>query len=162
MTHIDPRQTASLYLGQDSIQDQVGSGIDGIVYFTSRGTAIKVHHHRVRFERELAVYKRLAEHRVHDLQGVTVPELLAFDTQLMVIEMTVVQKPYLLDFAKCHLDQPIDFGPDVMEEWVQRLKEEFGENWSRALSIYNELSRRLGIYHYDLSPRNLDFGSQSA
>jgi len=36
--------------------------------------------------------------------------------KLLVIEMTMIQPPFLLDFAQAALDEPMDF-PEGLDEW---------------------------------------------
>ena len=119
---------------------------------------MKVHGQRAGFEKELAVYQRLATHRVSYIQGLAVPELLGFDRGRRIIEMTIVRPPYILDFASSYLDRPPDFPAEHWEHWQQQRAEEFGEDWPTALRLYATMRRRWGIYHLDLSPRNVNFG----
>jgi hypothetical protein len=39
--------------------------------------------------------------------------LLGYDAELWVLEMTVVQQPFVLDFAEVRLDFPLEFPDDV-------------------------------------------------
>ena len=49
--------------------------------------------------------------------GLRVPRLLQFDDDLWVIEMTIVSRPFVLDFAGAYLDMPPDFSDEVMADW---------------------------------------------
>lgn len=86
------------------IEERLGFGKDGTVWSTSRATAIKVFLTREPFERELAAYHRLAEHGIRAIHGHNVPELHDVDDNFLVIEMTIVRRPFVLDFASAHLD----------------------------------------------------------
>ena len=152
------REAASRFLAPDTIGAILGAGIDGIVYSTSRATAVKVHQNSQKYQKELHAYQRLASHRVRAVASLAVPALIAFSSSDLVIEISIVRPPYLLDFASCDLDQPADdFTEEVWEQWRRDRREEFGANWPAALAVARELERRYGIYYRDLSPRNLDF-----
>jgi hypothetical protein len=45
--------------------------------------------------------------------GFNVPQLIGFDDELHVIEMTVVKRPFVLDFAAAYLDVRPEFPEDV-------------------------------------------------
>ena len=49
---------------------------------------------------ERDVYPRLAENNVWEVLGHAIPLMIAWSNKLLVIEMTIVSPPYLLDFAK--------------------------------------------------------------
>ncbi|MEX0885140.1 MAG: hypothetical protein WD009_01755 [Phycisphaeraceae bacterium] len=160
--HPGAESAAVEYLTPDTIRATLGAGIDGIVYSSSRATAIKVHAQEPGFNKELAVYQRLAEHRVRHVDRFAVPELLGFSRRLRIIEMSIVRPPYVLDFASSYLDQPPDFPSEHWEHWQQQRAEEFGDDWPTALSLYATMRRRWGVYHLDLSPRNVNFGDTLA
>jgi len=80
------------------------------------------------------------------------------DEALLAVEMTIVQPPFVLDFASAYLDEAApEFPEDVMEEWLASKKEEFGSNWARAAGVLAAL-RRLGIHMTDVHPGNIKFG----
>jgi hypothetical protein len=137
---------------------RLGFGKDGTVWETDRQTALKVFRHADPFRRELAAYGRLQERGVLDVNGHHVPQLVRMDDQLLVIEMTIVQPPFVLDFASAYLDEHAPTFPDeVMEEWLARKTEEFGLHWPQAVSILAAL-RRHGIHMTDVHPGNIAFG----
>lgn len=72
-------------------------------------SAIKVHERETDYGRERDVYIRLGLNGVTDIRGCEVPELMGFDDSLWVLEMTVVRRPFVLDFAGAFLDQAPDF-----------------------------------------------------
>lgn len=131
--------------------------MDGIVFSTSRATAVKVYAGVARFERELAVYRRLQSHGVKSVGGFAVPQLIGFSAELHIVEMSIVRPPFILDFAGSFLDHSPDFGPEAIEHWQAEKKEEFGDRFGIAIGLFEELRRRYGIYAWDLSPRNVHF-----
>jgi hypothetical protein len=149
---------ARRYIGRDELLKPLGAGAEGYVFPTPQHTAIKVFKHPENFERELAAYERLREHDVSDVLGFAVPKLVAHDRDALVIEMTIVQPPYLLDFAQSVLDFPLDFPEGHEEEWWERLAGLFGERLSIVRNLYDVLAESYGIYYYDLAPRNVNFG----
>src|SRR6266545_4737128 len=81
------------------LEDRLGFGRDGSVFSTDAGTAVKSFAGLDPFERELRCYQRLFEHDVDKVLGHQVPRLVGWDEKLLVLEMTIVSRPYLLDFA---------------------------------------------------------------
>jgi len=153
----EARKIVEDYLSPDAaVRDQLGGGIDGIVFSTSRATAVKLHAQTHTFNRELAAYRRLREKRVQTVCGFAVPQLLGADTDRRILEITIVQPPYLLGFAGSYLDTPPDFSGQVWEQWRDARADEFGDDWPLALHLYETLAARLGLFFFDLSPRNVN------
>ncbi len=107
---------------------QLGYGYDGIVFATSRQSAIKVLRHDRLYFRERDVYLRLGQHSVSNVLGFSVPELLEYCDELLVVEIGIVSPPFVLDFAGAYLDTRPDFPDDVLEEWEAEKLEQFGED----------------------------------
>ncbi len=84
------------------------------------------------------------------------PQLLDYDDELLVIEMTIVARPFLLDFGGAYLDHPPDYSSEVLDQWRQDKEEQFEDNWPKAASILAEL-RRYRIYVADVNPGNIGF-----
>ncbi len=105
---------------------------------------------------------RLTAESVIDIGGHNVPTLVDWDDQLLVIEMTIVRPPFLLDFASAYLDTPPDFPPEVMEEWRAEKAEQFGANWVRVEALLDEARARYGIYMLDVHPGNIAFDPPAA
>ena len=157
--HPDAEARARLYLGDEIITEILGWGKDGDVFKTGRHTAIKVYTRFEPFDTELAAYFRLKAHGVRRVAGLAVPQLEDFDRELRVLEISIVSRPYLLDFASAGLDcPPADFPEETVREWHQKIRDTFGARWRDAMGVYDLLRRRYGIYHADLSRNNLDFG----
>jgi hypothetical protein len=132
----------------------LGEGIDGAVWLTSERTAIKVFENQAPFETETACYLRLAAAKVVDIRGFAVPQLVDYDSQRLVIEMTTVQPPYLLDFGKCYLDSKPDFSPEVWNDLYGRIKEIYEDRYDEVMSAVRAL-QKFGIYYYDVKPKNV-------
>jgi hypothetical protein len=107
--------------------------------------------------REYRVYERLRDTRTTRIRGFNVPQLLQINDEFRTIEMTIVQPPFVLDFADARLDEPtFDFPADILEQWEEERAEIFGERWTEVKSILAELEA-LGIYQRDINPRNISF-----
>lgn len=148
-----------LYLGGTKArikQEKLGSGTDGIVYSTTDGSVIKVHLSESRFHNELRAYLRLQEHGVEQMLGFSVPQLRRHDSKLLIVEISHVNVPFLIDFGKSALDQA-DFPPEAWAWWRDRVEAVFGSHADVALAVFEELRRRYGVYHFDLNPYNLRF-----
>lgn len=142
---------------------QLGFGKDGTVFSTALptgdATAVKVFERAAAYARELAVYRRLREHGVIEVEGHNVPQLIRSDDELWVIEMTVVAKPYLLDFADAYLDAAPEFPDEVIAQWHEDKIEQFGERrWEEAQMVLAVLRGHYGIHLVDITPGNLTFG----
>jgi len=142
---------------------RLGDGKDGIVistFGTSRGsTALKAFVRSDLYVRELACYQRLAENNIGgpvQICGHNVPLLLGQDDDLCVIEMTIVTRPYVLDFAGAYLDEPPEFPPEVMEERLAHWADVFEDRWPAVQRIMSQF-RRHGVYLLDPSPKNIAF-----
>jgi hypothetical protein len=163
---------ASLYVQQRGLRlgPRLGDGKDGIVFSTLgaaaatatrwRGpTAVKALARDDLYARELACYRRLAEHGIGghvQVCGHNVPQLLGHADELLVVEMTIVTKPYVLDFAGAYLDEPPEFPAEVMEERNAHWSEVFEGRWPAAQRIITQFER-YGVYLLDPSPRNIAF-----
>jgi hypothetical protein len=145
-----------------SLGEQLGFGVHGIVFATesqTKGgpTAIKVHERQPDYRRERDVYLRLREHGVKDIRGCEIPELENHDDELQVIEMTVVTRPFVLDFAGAYLDQPPDFSEEVLADWRAEKLEQFGSRWPEVQAILR-LLEGYGVFMIDVNPGNISFG----
>lgn len=136
------------------LADQLGFGNQGTVFATNVDSAIKVHERESFYQRERDVYFRLYQHRVSEVCGCAVPTLVDCDNDLWIIEMTIVARPFVLDFASAYLDRRPDYTPEVMDEWQQEKQELFEGEWPDVQLILVELER-YGIYLYDVHPGNI-------
>ena len=139
-----------------SLIDQLGFGVHGVVWATDRESAVKVHApDTIHYERERDIYLRLFRLGVTALGGFHAPELVDFNNELRVIEIAIVEPPFVLDFAGAYLDEIPDFSPEVWAEWEAEKREQFGEeNWRRAKAVVAAL-RQFGIFMSDVTPNNI-------
>jgi hypothetical protein len=137
----------------------LGFGHDGDVYSTDVQTAVKFFRDPEVFQRELRCYQRLKECGVDEVLGHAIPQLISWDEELLALEMSIVRRPYLLDFASALLDWPPDFSPEVLEEWSRRKAMEFGTHWPKIQLILAILADRYGVYLTDIHRGNIAFDS---
>jgi len=116
-------QNAQAYASQHQLQlaERLGFRIHGIIFVAedksnAGRTALKVHRSVEPYLRESEVYERLRHAGVSEILGFNVPQLIRFDDELRIIEMSIVARPFVLDFAGAWLDTPPDF-PD--ETWAE-------------------------------------------
>lgn len=126
------------------------------MWATQHDSAVKCFRRPEPYRREVAAYARLAEQGVHAVLGHAVPQVIRVDGARLVIEMTIVQPPFVLDFASVWLDAPPQFPPDILEAWEQERMEQFGSRWPQAVGVLAAL-RRLGLHMTDVHPGNIAF-----
>ena len=84
--------------------------------------------------------------------------VLGFDDTRLVIEMSVVSPPFVIDFAKSYVDSQPDYPQEAMDDWLASTEElfsEFGwEYWEDVQSILQVL-RSVGIHYFDARPTNI-------
>lgn len=156
-------QNAVAYAARHRLQlaERLGFGIHGIIHVAenkSRGgkTAVKAHREREPYLRERAAYERLREAGVTHILGFNVPQLIRADDELCVIEMTIVMRPFALDFAGAYLDQPPDFPDAIWTEWESEKRDQFDVRWPAVQHVLAALEE-LDIYMVDVSPSNIAF-----
>jgi hypothetical protein len=103
----------------------LGSGIDGRVWPSDRDTAAKVFERQHNYLLECECYQRLRAAHVSKLRDFAVPKLVDFDDELLVVEMTIVSPPFLLDFGKVHFDRRPEFSAETLAEWRESMRELF-------------------------------------
>lgn len=153
------RRTAKEYIGNDLILKELGWGFDGCVFPTSLMTAVKVFDGAKAYSNELAVYSRLLEHNVLSVLGFAVPRLLGWNDDLLVIEMTIVYPPFVVDFAHATVDEPFPFTDEALSDWwaeKAELFEDQPDHFPVATEVFYAL-QEYGIFYYDIAPRNIDF-----
>ena len=136
------------------ILDPLGGGYDGAVYSTDAHSAIKIFRYKKLYQRERDVYQRLQELNLFEVCGCRIPRLIDFDDALEVVEMEIVQPPFVLDFAGAYLDQTPEFPEDVYQAWWEEKEEQFGEDWDRVQTIMATFAGR-GIHLADVKPGNI-------
>ena len=146
---------------QLDLTETLGSGKDGIVLVAKRKNkpakvAIKVLRWNEAYEREKKVYARLGEAATGTVLGFNVPQLVGSDDELRVLEMTIVERPFVLDFAGAYLDARPEFPEEVWADWETDKREQFEARWPAVQAVL-EAFERLGIYLLDVSPGNVAF-----
>lgn len=156
-------QNASTYASKHQLKllERLGFGIHGIVFVAvnaAKGgnTAIKVHRLSEPFHRECAAYERLRDAGISEILGFSLPQIIGFDDQLLVIEMSIVTRPFILDFAGAWLDQRPNFPPEIWQEWETQKRSQFERRWPKVQAVLEELEL-LDIYMVDVSPSNIAF-----
>jgi hypothetical protein len=119
-------------------------------------TAIKVHRESEPYLRERAAYERLKSAGIIEILGFNVPQFVHADDDLYVIEMTIVTRPFVLDFAGAYLDAPPDFSDEIWAEWESAKREQFDVRWPTVQAVLDALET-LDIYMVDVSPSNIAF-----
>ena len=156
-------QNAQVYAARHQLRlaERLGFGIHGIIFAAennSQGgnTAIKAHRSREPYLRERDVYERLSSAGVSEILGFNVPQIIRSDDELRVIEMTVVARPFVLDFAGAYLDVPPEFPEEAWAEWEAEKKEQFEARWPEVQAVLAALEG-LDIHMVDVSPSNIAF-----
>ena len=143
------------------LAERLGFGIHGTVFVAEGNTkpgksAIKAHRSTEPYARERAVYERLREAGVTEIQGFHVPQLIRCDDALQVIEMSIVTRPFVLDFAGAYLDAPPEFPDEIWVDWEKEKREQFEARWPVVQSVLAALEE-FDIHMIDVSPSNVAF-----
>ena len=154
---------ARLYASRRQLEtaERLGSGKDGIV-LVAKGKenpariALKAHAAVESYLREKEVYQRLKDAGIRNILGFHVPELRGYEDALRVIEMTIVTRPFVLDFAGAYLDIPPEFSDEVWAEWEAEKREQFGPRWPTVQAVLGAFEE-LDIHLLDVSPSNIAF-----
>jgi len=146
------------------ILEQLGEGKDGHVFRIAHGSplgtsAVKIFFNGEIYERERDAYFRLQLHDAYIIQGLNIPQLIDFDDILQVIEISIVQPPYIVDFASAYLDEPPDFGADRTEEAREKIRELFDDRANDVFSVLDQMQNAYGIWYFDAQPGNINFGN---
>jgi hypothetical protein len=156
-------QNARAYASRHQLQlaERLGFGVHGIIFVAGDNlkvgkTAIKAHRSTEPYRRERDAYVRLQEAGVSNIRGFNVPQLIRFDDDLEVIEMSIVVRPFVLDFAGAWLDAPPDFSEEAWAEWEAEKREQFETRWPRVREVLGALEE-LDIHMVDVSPSNIAF-----
>jgi hypothetical protein len=149
-----------------TVTEELGFGVHGTVFVVESQTetgvdraraALKIHARETDYCRERDVYLRLQKNGIMRIRSWEVPQLLRYDDELWAIEMTVVTRPFVLDFAGAYLDHAPDFSEEVLAEWRAEKQEQFGDRWREVQAILHFLEG-LGIHLIDVTPNNISFG----
>ena len=135
---------------------KLGFGTDGIVWRSNRNTAIKAFERPATYRTEKRCYQRLQERRVTEILGFAVPQLEGFDDELLIVEMTIVFPPFLLDFGKAYINKRPDYSEEVMAEDEEFRQELFESDWPTVERLLSRLES-MGIHYVDARPGNITF-----
>ena len=160
----DAIRRAEIYAEQKglTLDRELGEGSNGVVcaakglFSNSCHSAIKSCEREGVYARERDVYLRLLDKQITRIRGCEVPKLLGYDDDLWVIEMTIVNRPFCLDFGGAYLEKPPDFSEEVMADWEAEKIEQFGKYWPEVKLIIAVLQVH-GIYLMDVHPKNISF-----
>lgn len=142
-----------------TLGDRLGFGIQGIVFAARKQAedgqiALKIHDREEAYVRERDTYFRLQSLGITEVRGCQIPELIAHDNQAWIIAMTIVDRPFVLDFGSARLDRPAGFSEEVMADWQAAKLEQFGAHWYEVQAILREFES-YGIFLEDVKPDNI-------
>jgi hypothetical protein len=156
-------ENAGAYAARHQLRltERLGFGIHGTVRVAEDNikkdkSAIKAHNSATPYFRERAVYERLRDAGVSEVLGFHVPQLIRADDDLWVIEMTIVTRPFVLDFAGAYPDAPPEFSQEIWADWEAEKREQFGDRWTTVQAVMNAFEE-FEIYLVDVSPSNIAF-----
>lgn len=143
------------------LMDRLGFGVHGIILAAEDKSgggpvAIKAHREREPYLRERDAYERLRAAGVVEILGFNVPQYQRSDDALGVIEMTIVTRPFVLDFAGAYLDQLPTFPDEAWAAWEAEKSDQFDFHWATVRRVLDSLEE-LDIYMVDVSPSNIAF-----
>jgi hypothetical protein len=123
-----------------------GVGQDGFVQRSDRLTAVKFFDRADRFAREREVYVLLRDKGIHDVAGHRVLRLINVAEDLLAIEMSIVERPFVLDFAGAKRPEKVpDFEQHVIDEHLQHLQDLFGDRLGRCRPCSRDVQAADGV-----------------
>jgi hypothetical protein len=154
-------QNARAYAGKQQLKlaERLGFGVHGIIYAvegkSKKGRkAIKAHDEAGPYARERDVYVHLKNLLVDRIRGFNVPQLINFDDSRRIIEMSIVTRPFVLDFAGAYLHEAPEFPEETWAAWEAEKREQFEGRWPKVMEILAELAA-LGVHMVDVTPGNI-------
>lgn len=131
-------------------QKTFGYGQEGYVLQTNKRTAIKAFYYDVHFHQELEIYQYLQRWGIVKASGFNIPQLLDHSVELQIIEMEVVQPPFIVDFVGARLEIPFERDDD----WEQSMKDVFESDWKAVARALFKLENE-GVYLSDIHLGNI-------
>jgi len=163
MTETALIENASTYASRHQLHlaERLGFGIHGIIFVAENNlkvgkTAVKAHRSVEPYQRERDAYQRLKIAGVSEVIGFHVPQFIGFDDELRIIEMSIVVRPFVLDFAGAWLDAPPEFSEQAWTEWEEEKRAQFESRWPDVQTVLAALEE-LDIHMVDVSPSNIAF-----
>lgn len=134
MDDIEKRLAAFASANNLQFVKQIGFGIHGRVILVDQRnqplfSVIKAFEDVNPYRRERDAYLRLEEAGVVSLAECNVPQYLGSCDELRVVWITLVERPFCLDFAAAYLDAWPSYLPPMDEEWEAEKREQFGADW---------------------------------
>jgi hypothetical protein len=158
-------QNALAYAAKQDLQltRRLGFGVHGIIFSThsksgSGRSAVKVHREVEPYRRERQIYERLKKASAVVVAGFNIPKLVQADDELRIIEMSIVRRPFVLDFAGAYLDSRPEFSEEIWADWEAGKRELFEARWPQVQAVLAALEE-LGIYMVDVTPGNVAFAN---
>jgi hypothetical protein len=91
-----------------------------------------------------------------------VPFLFGEDHDLRALEISIVDRPFILDFAGAKQPHEVpDFEEHVIEEYNERLQDMFGDKWTDALHVSEMFRQATGFVLMDIHPGNIAFAEKA-
>lgn len=138
----------------------LGRGIQGSVWMVNgkegfHPWVLKIHRREPAYLRERACYHRLRETGTTEICGLNIPVLLRTDDEWRAIEMTLVARPFLLDFGTAWVDERPEFPPETWTSAEAAAAEKFGPDWPAVEEAVRRLETETGVIMGDLHPGNV-------
>ncbi len=158
MDDIEDRLRAFVASRKLEVIRRIGFGVHGQVFAVRGATpflsVVKVFEAAEPYGRERDVFVRLKSEDVFSVAGCAVPEMIDFSDSCAAIWMSMVTRPFCLDFAAAYLEElPADF-PPMDAEWLAEKRRQFGEDWTRVAQVLADLDS-IGIIQTDVTPTNI-------
>lgn len=145
----------------------LGRGQDGTVWTTGQGlTAVKVVERESNYYRERDCYILFQQESLSNIivsdetigktWEFSIPELIDYDDELWVLELGIVQPPYILDFGKCYLNAPPTYPEETVREAEEHSRELFEDRWPIVAKLLQKLEA-YQVYYIDANPKNIQF-----
>jgi len=146
---------------QVRLTGKLGDGVHGVVFSAESNVkpnryAVKMHRYAEPFHRELSVYRVLKEKGITMIRNCHVPICIGYDASALALEMSIVTRPFVLDFAGAYIEDVPEFSDEIWEQWRCDQQERFGADWPSVETIISDL-RSFGIHMQDISPSNISF-----
>lgn len=94
------------------------------------------------------------ERAVQKVAGFNVPTITDHENTLLVVEMTIVSAPFVLDFATAGLDEPIHLDAEGWLAWEEDLRDRFDDDYRTVRLVFYAL-QRYGVFLNDIHPGNI-------
>ena len=100
---------------------------------------------------------RFMKREIESVGGFNVPRLINFDDDLLILEMSIVFPPFIVDFASARLDQDPQLIEDPDNTFEDFVRSRFDDRTDEVMALYYELIAKAGMYLTDLHPQNIKF-----